>query len=138
MKETTMKMTSKYQLTMLSVFLFSLLVVSHANALGNTVNHPTDGHANIQAAVNAAGCGGTVYLAAGTYNERVLLSCGSRLIGAGVGQTILDGTNLTDPNGAPVVGLGNHPFAAFPFTQDYELSNLTVRAGTNTTPQGVA
>ena len=49
------------------------------------VNHPGDGYATIQAAVNAAGCGGTVLLAAGTYNERVLISCGARLIGAGVG-----------------------------------------------------
>jgi len=119
-------------------FACALLVASTATALGTTINHPSDGYTSVQAAVNAAGCGGTVYLAAGTYNERILLTCGSRLIGAGVGQTIIDGTNLTDPNGAPVIGLGNHPFVVFPFTQDYELANLTVRAGVNTTPQGVA
>jgi hypothetical protein len=133
-----MKTTMKYRLTTLSLFFVSSLLIASQTALGTTVNHPEDGYANIQAAVNAAGCGGTVNLAAGTYNERVLVGCGLRLLGAGVGKTIIDGTNLTDPNGTPVIGLGNHPFVVFPFTQDYELANLTVRAGTNTTPQGVA
>ena len=34
-----------------------------------TIRHPDDGYATIQAAVNAAGCDGTVLLAAGLYNE---------------------------------------------------------------------
>lgn len=123
----------------LSMFFAGLLLLATTGtAFGATINHPSDGYTNIQAAVNAAGCGGTVYVAAGTYNERVLMACSMRLIGAGVGQTIVDGTNLTDPNGTPVIGIGNHPFLQFPFTQDYELANLTVRAGTNTTSQGVA
>jgi len=134
-----MKTTMKIQSASLSLFLFCiLLVVAQSAAMGSTVNHPADGHTSIQAAVDAAGCGGTVFLAAGTYNERVLIPCGMRLIGAGIGKTIFDGTNLADANGTPVIGLGNHPFVEFPFTQDYELANLTVKAGTNTTPQGVA
>ena len=134
-----MKTTMKIQSLILSMFLFCiLLVVSQSAAMGNTVNHPGDGYTTIQAAVTAAGCGGTVFLAAGTYNERVLTTCSMRLIGAGAGKTILDGTNLADANGTPVIGLGNHPFVEFPFTQDYELANLTVKVGTNTTPQGVA
>ncbi|PYS69605.1 MAG: hypothetical protein DMF69_16405 [Acidobacteria bacterium] len=134
-----MKRAMKIQSTILSTFIFCiLLLVSQLVAVGSTVNHPADGYTSIQAAVDAAGCGGTVFLASGTYNERVLIPCGLSLMGAGVGQTIMDGTNLTDANGTPVIGLGNHPFVEFSFTQDYELANLTIRAGTNTTPQGVA
>lgn len=60
------------------------------------IHHPEDGYVTIQAAVNAAGCGGTVLLAPGFYNERVLNPCGIRLIGAGVDLTVIDGTNLFD------------------------------------------
>jgi nitrous oxidase accessory protein NosD len=114
----------------------SLPVTAHA--AGKKINHPADGYPTIQAAVDAAGCGGAVFLAAGTYNERVLLPCSARLVGAGVGLTILDGTNLAHPQNIPVVGIGNDPFNVFAVQEGFEVSDLTVRAGPNTTAQGMA
>jgi hypothetical protein len=114
----------------------SILAASPAGAQ-LTVNHPQDGFATIQAAVDAAGCGGTVFLAAGTYNERVLASCGVRLIGAGVAATIMDGTGLVEPFISQVIGFGGNPFEVFPFTEGYELAGMTIRAGKKTTLLGV-
>jgi hypothetical protein len=102
-----------------------------------TVNHPQDGFGTIQAAVDAAGCGGTVFLAAGGYNERVLAPCGIRLIGAGVGATIIDGTGLVEPFISQVIGFGGIPFEVSPFTEGYELARMTIRAGKKTTLLGV-
>src|SRR5262245_40386658 len=101
------------------------------------IHHPGDGHATIQAAVDAAGCGGTVLLAAGTYNERVFAPCGVRLIGAGMGATILDGTDLVEPVISQVVGFGAAPFAQADFTVGYELAGVTIRAGSHAPLIGV-
>src|SRR5262245_23547541 len=79
-----------------AVAMFWGLVVTPA-AAQDTVSHPGDGFASIQAAVDAAGCGGTVLLAAGIWHERVIAPCGIRVIGAGAGATILDGSGLGEP-----------------------------------------
>ena len=49
-------------------------------------------HATIQAAINAASTGDTILVAAGLYAERIdYLGKGLSIVGAGVGQSILDG-----------------------------------------------
>src|SRR5262245_664195 len=96
-------------------------------AVAATVKHPGDGFPSIQDAVDAAGCGGTVLLGSGTYNERVFAGCGLRLIGAGVGRTTLHDTGLDFFQGG-VVNFGGVPFALFPFTEGYELSHMTIQS----------
>jgi hypothetical protein len=73
----------------------------------------------------------------GTYNERVIAPCGLRLIGAGVGATILDGTGLVEPFISALVGLGGSPFESLPLTEGYELADMTIRAGRDAPAIGV-
>jgi len=54
---------------------------------------PTD-YATIQGALDAAGPGDTVAVAAGVYTEHLLLPSYVKLLGAGASTTILDGQNL--------------------------------------------
>ncbi|NBI28040.1 right-handed parallel beta-helix repeat-containing protein [Chengkuizengella marina] len=52
---------------------------------------------SITDAINAAKEGDTIFIAAGFFNEAVIIGVGKnkiRIIGAGIGKTILDGTNL--------------------------------------------
>ena len=103
-----------------------------------TIAYPNLTDVTIQDAVARAGCGGTVLLAAGTYTgdqlstvpdfpRRLLLSCGSRLIGAGIDKTVIDGTNSPSPTfGDPIIGIGADPKELHPFTSDFELAYLTV------------
>lgn len=118
--------------------LVCLVLLAGTPALaGRTVAYPNAIDATLQAAMDRAGCGGTVKLAPGTYSERaqfpnpsqatVSSSCrGLRLIGAGVDRTFIDGAGLSDPVGTPVIAFGFHPFAVFPLTGPYELAHLTI------------
>jgi Right handed beta helix region len=64
-----------------------------AIACGQTVKNASD-YPSIQAAINAANEGETVHIAAGTYNEGIVMRRGVCLEGAGVDQT-----TITNPNG---------------------------------------
>jgi nitrous oxidase accessory protein NosD len=60
----------------------------------------TDAFTSVQAAVNAAPPGATVFAAAGTYTERLTLTKdGTKVVGAGVDQTIIDYTGQTTGQG---------------------------------------
>ncbi len=120
-----------------SMLIGTVLAGASALAAPAIVEHPGDGYPTIQVAVEVAGCEGTVLLAAGVYNERVLAPCGLRLIGAGIDSTILDGTDLAEPFISPVVGFGGSPFVPDAFTEGYELAGMTIRAGKNAPPLGV-
>ncbi len=102
-----------------------------------TVSHPGDGYATINDAIAAAGCGGTVLLAAGIYNERISAPCSLHLFGAGEDQTIIDGSGLNDPSAFSVlILLGHLPTAVFPLTGDYEVAYLTLQSGPDAPPIG--
>jgi hypothetical protein len=104
------------------------LIAASSSRAQQVVHHPQDGYATIQEAVDSAGCGGTVKLAPGVYNERVFAGCGIRLVGAGVGRTTLHDTGLEFLEGG-LVNLGGVPFAVFPFTSGYEVAHMTIRSG---------
>jgi hypothetical protein len=110
------------------VAVFAFLVAASPSRAQGIVHHPRDGHPTIQDAVEAAGCGGTVKLAPGVYNERIFASCGLRLIGAGVGRTKLHDAGLEFLEGG-LVNLGGVPFGLFPFTDGYEVAHLTIQSG---------
>ncbi|MFS1512435.1 right-handed parallel beta-helix repeat-containing protein [Chengkuizengella sp. SCS-71B] len=60
------------------------------------INVPED-EPSISDAINAAREGDTIYIAAGLFNEAVNIGVGKnriRIIGSGIGKTIIDGTNL--------------------------------------------
>jgi len=70
-----------------------------------TLTVAQDGSGNyrtVQAAINAASPGDTVYVKAGTYRERITFKSGITLQGAGRGSTV-----LTHPGGSPVIAVQN-------------------------------
>lgn len=99
-----------------------------ASAKRKTVNHPGDGFASINDAIAGAGCGGTVQLDSGVYNERVFAECGVRIVGDGVGRTIIHDEGLEAFQGG-LVNFGGVPFAPAEVTSGYELSDLTLESG---------
>jgi parallel beta-helix repeat protein len=74
--------------------------------------------AKIQLAVNAAAANDIINVAAGTYTEDVVIGKALSLIGAGVGQSIIDATNLA--NGILLDGLNN------PGLHDVTIAGFTV------------
>src|ERR1700760_960760 len=100
----TLEMQSKLHRQLLLLVAGSALFAARPAQAQLTIAYPNLTDVTIQDAVARAGCGGTVLLAAGTYtgaqlstvpdsSGRLLLSCGSRLIGAGIDKTVIDGTN---------------------------------------------
>lgn len=73
----------------------SLLLLLPAPALAACSGVSVTPSSGIQNAVNANGNGTTFCLAAGTYHETVVPQSGDSFIGAGIGQTILDGSGLS-------------------------------------------
>lgn len=65
---------------------------------GNPVTNLTQntGYTTIQAAIDAANAGDVIEVAAGTYNEQVIVNKGISLIGNGASSTIIDGIYATD------------------------------------------
>lgn len=77
----------------------------------------------IQTAINAIGINGTIFVASGTYPEHLTVSKSLTLNGAGLGQTILDGTN----NGRVIViSASNH----------VTINQLTIQNGNSTSSGG--
>ena len=83
--------------------------------------HVPRDYQTIQAAVDAAGPGDTVKVAAGTYTESVVLSAGVCLLGSGARRTILDAggqgrtlVDLTTAPGSVVAGFTMRGVAARP------------------------
>jgi len=99
------------------VFLFAVCSVSAATIVVN----PGD---SIQTAINSAGDGDVIKIAAGIYNEQLTVDgfTGLTLIGAGQGLTIIDGT-----------GLGAIDLITISFSSKITLKGCTVNgAGVNT------
>ena len=63
-------------------------------------------HTTIQAAVNAASAGDVIYIADGTYNERVVIDKSLTLDGTSEAGTVLDGTGLVSPGSGIVINNG--------------------------------
>ena len=83
-------MTSYYADAALTLLLFFDIYVDDdfdASTPGWGVTH----FATVQEGLNAAGVGGTVHVAAGTYVEQVEITRAVELVGAGAGQTIIKG-----------------------------------------------
>lgn len=78
------------------------------------VRHVPEEYATIQAAVDAARPGDTVWVAPGVYSEHVRLKSGIRLEGSGAQDTVLDGRgvslNLVDFTGATGVEIRGFTF----------------------------
>lgn len=88
-------------ITLLAIFfvLFTPVFYTPKTASAQTVNYLNvpGGYPTIQSAINAAQTGDIVEVSAGTYNEAMNLSGKTITVrGAGVGQTILNGTGLND------------------------------------------
>lgn len=101
--------------------------------------HVPRDHATIQAAVDAAGPGDTVRVAAGTYTESVVMRPGVCLLGSGAKRTILDAggqprtlVDLTTAPGSVVAGFtvrGVGPGSTCPPTDPFGCSGNWYRAG---------
>jgi parallel beta-helix repeat protein len=77
-------------------------------------NAPGAAKKTIQAAINQVSLGGTVQVAAGTYNEQVTVNRNLTLTGAGAATTIIQapGVLTNDPDGAKTVVLFTGPITA--------------------------
>ena len=96
------------------VFPVAALVAFSAPARAATlcVNHGgTEGcYPKIALAVSAASAGDTISVAAGTYNEAVVIGKSLSLLGAGADSTVIDATGL--PNGVFLDGISNSGLSA--------------------------
>lgn len=98
---------------------FAILSATGIRAVGEVRHVPRD-YPTIQSAVDAAGEGDTIHVAAGNYTEKVVVATSGVRLRAG-GGVVLDGTNLG--------GIGIHVLgasAAAPVT-DVEVSGFEVR-----------
>ncbi|NLE39752.1 MAG: hypothetical protein GX621_17170, partial [Pirellulaceae bacterium] len=85
-----------------------------------------DAFSTIQAAINAAAAGETIYVQEGTYNELVSLNKSVTVAGAGQGLTIIELAELGDTNNRSGVNVT---------ADNVTIRDLTVReTGTGTTP----
>jgi len=66
-------------------------------AQGATFNVPSLTYPTIQSALDVAASGDTIYVAAGTYFETILLADGVNVLGAGADYTIIDGGADSNP-----------------------------------------
>jgi len=105
---------------------YTNLPQNEENAIGTRVNIVVDDdggqdHRTIQAAINAANTGDTIYVYAGTYNENIEIAKTLSLIGNGSANTIIDGGGNGDvmhitANGVEISGfnLTNSGMTVFP------------------------
>jgi hypothetical protein len=98
---------------------------------GTDTSCATAAYSSIQAAVNAAGPGGTVLACAGTYHEQVTIAVpGLTLTGAGPARTVIEPTAATPPGTHPDADHSGQPTAAIvyvaPGTTGVTVSDLAV------------
>ncbi len=111
---------SKLILRVLLLTILLLLVLPISASAATTLTVPTDDYGTIQAAINAANSGDTVFVQTGTYYEHLIIQGKSiTLQGEDKATTIID-------------GLGTGIVINVPSTNDVTISNLTVLDSTNT------
>ena len=76
-------------------FLFVFYPSENCSASGNTLNVPDD-YSTIQAAINAASSGDTVFVSSGTYNENIIIDKTLILTGEDRDSTIIVGASESD------------------------------------------
>ena len=83
---------------------------------------------NIQGAINAAASGDAVNLQAGTYNTALDITKNVNIVGAGVGQTILEPTSLFSTGVAHVLDTNVQAAVFVNGASDVNISGLTINA----------
>jgi len=92
---------------------------NNANASdGNPCTSPGSPCVTIGAAIGKSGAGDLVNVAAGTYGEGLTIAHDLTLVGAGAGQTVIDGSNNTGNSGSVVA-----------VTATVEIAQVTIQGG---------